>query len=413
MKIKKKTAMITSFTLGLVMFTTTAMAEISSKSGYEQMKDALKYSAESFSDRLSNYTIDMSMNIKDNGKIIISDSAVNKADVTNKAEENYNTEIRGNKKTEYYSYSDENVRISANDDKSTYYISEYESPIDKTVFDNPFKMEEAGDIEKIADAIVGNLKDYVVVNEKAEGNKELSGSIKDAQIPALINAVTSYMIKSRSVFSPGSGEEQIMPVITKDAYVKEIDGKMVVDKNGLIQNLMGTATIYGKDEQGKEHNLTVELLVKVSNVNSTIVSKPDLSGKEVEKSIVSNNGYKLETPEMYLGKYKTDIIIEKDGKFQKIGERIVNITHCDDKSIGGTYHEEYYVEGYKDYKAVKSDISFDGKYGEYGEYNAELDIEGSSDKGSIQLYVGKAGFYLGMPIGDGRWYGGELNRVFE
>lgn len=411
MKIKKKTAMITSFTLGLVMFATTAMAEISSKSGYEQMKDALKYSAESFSDKLSNYTLDISMNIKDNGKIIISDSSVNKADVTNKAEENYNTEIRGNKKTEYYSYSDENVRISANDDKSTYYVSEYESPIDKTVFDNPFKMEEAGDIEKIADAIVGNLKDYVVVNEKSEGNKELSGSIKDAQIPALINAVTSYMIKSRDVFGYDSREEQIMPTITKDAYVKEIEGKMVVDKDGLIQNLMGTATIYGKDEQGKEHNLTVELLAKVSNVNSTVVSKPDLSGKKVEKHIQENMNA-LKNPEMYVGKYKSDIIIKKDGKFQKIGERIINITHSEDKSIGGTYHEEY-AEGYKDYEKKISDIKFDAEYREDAYYHAEFNVEGSSGKGYINLNVGEAKFHFGMPTGDGDWCDGQFNRVFE
>ncbi|WP_291578463.1 hypothetical protein [Clostridium sp. UBA6640] len=412
MKIKKRTAMITSFTLGLVMFATTAMAEISSKSGYDQMKDAFKYSAESFSDRLSNYTIDISMNIKDNGKVIISDNTVAKLDATNKAEENYNTEIRGNKKTEYYSYSDENVRITANDDKSTYYVSEYESPIDKTVFDNPFKMEEAGDIEKIADAIVGNLKDYVVVNEKAEGSKELSGSIKDAQIPALINAVTSYMIKSRDVFGYDSREEQIMPTITKDAYVKEIDGKMVVDKDGLVQNLIGTATIFGKDEQGKEHTLTVELLVKVSNVNSTVVSKPDLSGKKVEKNIVSNNEYKLEKPEMYLGKYKSDIIIKKDGKFQKIGERIINITHSDDKSIGGTYHQEY-AEGYKDYEEKISDMKFDAEYREDAYYHAEFNVEGSSNKGYISLNVGESKFHFGMPTDDGQWYDGQFNRVFE
>ena len=248
--------------------------------------------------------------------------------------------------------------------------------------------------------------------KKTDGGKELSGSIKDAQIPALVNAVTSYMIKRETVFIPGPGEEQVMPSITKDAYVKEIDGKMVVDKDGLIQNLMGTATIYGKDEQGKEHTLTVELLVKVSNINSTVVSKPDLSGKEVEKSIINKYGNKLEKPEIYLGKYKADIVIEKDGEFKKIGERIINIKHSDDKSIGGTYHEEY-AEGYKDYQKKISDIEFDAKYEEDGYYNAEFNVEGSSDKGHINLNIGEAKFYFGMPTGDGQWHSDEFNRVFE
>lgn len=412
MKIKKKTAMITSFTLGLVMFATTAMAEISSKSGYEQMKDALKYSAESFSETLSNYTLDISMNIKDNGKIIISDSTVNKSDVANKAGESHTTEVRGNDKREYYSYRDKNIRITTEGDKSVYYVDEYETPTDGRNFDNPFKVEKAGDIEKIADAIVGNLKDYVIVNEKAGGNKELSGSIREAQIPALINAVTSYIIKGRTVFKSNNTEEHIMPIITKDAYIKEIDGKMVVDKAGLIQNLIGTGTIYGKDEQGKEHTLTVELLVKVSNVNSTVVSKPDFSGKKVEKNIIKNNKNRLETPEMYLGKYKNDIIIEKDGKFQKIGERIINITHSDDESIGGTYHEEY-IEGYKDYKANKLDISFDAKYRKEEYYSAGFNVEGSSQQGYIDLNIGEAKFYFAMPVGERDWYGGQFNRVFE
>lgn len=412
MKIKKKTAMITSFTLGLVMFATTAMAEISSKSGYEQMKDALKYSAESFSDRLSNYTLDISINIKGSGKVIDSVNIVDKYDVGNNAGESYNTEVRRNKKTESYYYRDKNVTISTDGDKDVYYVDEFKTPTEGKKFDHPFKMERAGDVEKIADAIVGNLKDYVVVNEKAEGNKELSGSIREAQIPALINAVTSYMIKSTHVFKSNNPEDQSMPIITKDAYVKEIDCKMVVDKDGLIQDLMGTGTICGKDEQGKEQALTIELLVKVSNVNSTVVNKPDLSGKKVEKSIINNNTNKLETPEMYLGKYKNDIIIEKDGKFQKIGERIINIAYSDDESIGGTYHEEY-IEDYKDYKAKKSDISFDAKYRKEEYYSAGFDIEGSSEKGYIDIKIGEAGFYFAMPMGDRDWYHGEFNRVFE
>ncbi|ARC85973.1 hypothetical protein U732_1807 [Clostridium argentinense CDC 2741] len=411
MKIKKKTAMITSFTLGLLMFATTAMAEISSKSGYDQAKDALKYSAESFTSKLSNYTIDISMNIKDNGKVIISENTVNKYDITKNSCENFYTRINGSKKSEGYFYRDKDIMVNTSENQDIYFVTEYEGSDEGRILRNPFEEKSAGDIEKIGDAIVGSLKDYVVVDEKTNGSKELSGSISEAQIPALVNAVTSYMIKSTSFFNIDTQEEKVMPMITKDVYVKEVKGNMVVDKDGLIQNIFGTGVLSGKDDKGNEHTLTFELLGKVSNINSTAVNKPDLSGKKVEKYIQENMNV-LKNPEMYVGKYKNDIVIKEDGKFQKIGERIIDITHSDHKSIGGTYHEEY-GEGYKDYAGNKSDISFDAKYREEGYYDAEFDIEGSSDKGYINLNIGEAKFHFGMPVGDRDWYNGEFTRVFE
>ncbi|WP_454054746.1 hypothetical protein [Clostridium sp. Marseille-Q7071] len=411
MKIKKKTAMITSFTLGLLMFATTAMAEISSKSGYDQAKDALKYSAESFTSKLSNYTMDISMNIKDNGKVIISENTVNKYDVTKNSCENFYTRINGSKKSEEYFYRDKDIMVNTSENQDIYFVTEYEGSDEGRILRNPFEEKNAGDIEKIGDAIVGSLKDYVVVDEKTDGSKELSGSISEAQIPSLVNAVTSYMIKSTSFFNIDTQEEKVMPMITKDVYVKEVKGNMVVDKDGLIQNVFGTGVLSGKDDKGNEHTLTFELLGKVSNINSTAVNKPDLSGKKVEKYIQENMNV-LKNPGMYVGKYKNDIVIKEDGKFQKIGERIIDITHSDHKSIGGTYHEEY-GEGYKDYVGNKSDISFDAKYREEGYYDAEFDIEGSSDKGYINLNIGEAKFHFGMPVGGRDWYNGEFTRVFE
>ncbi len=394
------------------MFATTAMAEMSSKSGYDQAKDALKYSAESFTSKLSNYTFDVSMNIKDNGKVIISENMVNKYDVTKKASENLQTSIKNGKKTEEYYYVDKKGTITTGDE-GTYYVTEYEKPYEGRTFANPFKEKEAGDVEKIIDAIVGNLKDYVVVDEKTDGSKELSGSISEAQIPALINAVTSFVLKNEAS-SRGVNGENVMPLITKDVYVKEVKGNMTVDKDGLIQRFLGTGVIVGKDDQGKEHNLTFELLGKVSNINSTVVNKPDLSGKKVEKHIEKNNEI-ITKPEMYVGKYKNDIVIEKDGKFQKIGERIIDIAHSDTESIAGRYHEEY-IKGYEDYAGKRSEFKFDAKYhGDGNHYYGTFNIEGSSAQGNINLYREEPKLYFGMPSSpNGRmWYNGEFSRVFE
>ena len=185
MKFKKKTAIIISFALGTVMFATTAMAEVVSKSGYDQLKDSMKYTAESCTTKLSNYTMDMSFVIKDNGTIISSDNSVIKSDVSKQAKEEVSTNLEGSTKKEHYNYSDKNISICKNSDQNVYYVTEYTNPHEVISFKNPFKEKQAGDVERIADALIGNLKDSVVVTQNPDGSKQLSGSLTESQIPAL------------------------------------------------------------------------------------------------------------------------------------------------------------------------------------------------------------------------------------
>ena len=50
-------------------------------------------------------------------------------------------------------------------------------------------------MEKIVDALVGNLKEYVQVDENANGERVYSGTLTQMQVPALFNAVSSFYIK--------------------------------------------------------------------------------------------------------------------------------------------------------------------------------------------------------------------------
>ena len=43
--------------------------------------------------------------------------------------------------------------------------------------------------------------------------------------------------------------ESLMPLMTKDVYIKEVKGKALVDKNGLIQNIFGTGVFHGKEDK--------------------------------------------------------------------------------------------------------------------------------------------------------------------
>jgi len=414
-RFSKKTTMAISFAIGSLMLFTTAIAEVASKSGYDQAKAALKYTAQELDSNVSSYTIDGSFVMKDNGKVISSENTVNKYDMKKVACENVTNRVDGDFKGEGFYYRDKNTVISYEADQGIYHVQEFKQEGLKVGAGNPFKEKGMDDIEKIADAFVGNLKDYVVVSEKNDGSKELSGSISEAQIPTLVNAIVSYQVKNNFRVNRISGaQESMQPRITQDIFVKEVKGKMVVDKNGLLQSILGTGVIYGKDNNGKEHNLTFELLGKVYNVNSTTVTKPDLSGKKVEKSV--NPGYiGPSNPEMMIGKYKNSIVIKKDGKLEKIGERIFDVTSINENSVTGIYHEEY-KKGYEQYgensKEIKIDIKLnDGRFGDFTYTNSA----GDSMIGKIYLDYDRGMVSVGFhqPTNRNILWNDQLDRVFD
>lgn len=387
MKINKKLAIILSFTVGTLMFASTAMAEVTSKSGYDQLKDSLKYTSDSLSSKLSNYTIDMSFVIKDNNAVVSSTNVLNKCDISKDAKEQtskYTNSQNTNDTRESYYYNDKNCSISHNSDEDFYRVIDLKGSKDskdKKIFTDPFKEKQAADIEKISDALVGNLKDSVVVTQNTDGSKKLSGSLTEAQIPAIVNALASFQFKNQfRMYNPDetTSTRAKMSKITKDIFVKEIKGTMDVNKDGLAQNVLFTGILSGKDEQGSEHTITFEMLIKVTNINSTTVNKPNLSDKKVETQVQRDDN-KISNAKAYIGKYKSDLVIEKDNKFVKIGERIITITNMDENSVMGNCHEEY-VKGYESYGSSKNDFNFDGKFDKQSHRDASFNYTNSSGK---------------------------------
>lgn len=416
MKFSKKTVMAISFMVGTLMFATTAFAEVSSKSGYEQAKDALKYSADSFSNKLQSYTINSSTVIKDNGSIISEIDKVNKYDFSKHAEENTGTVIEANKpKTDNYYYADKNTIIDYDSKKDDYNVTNYKKPNDFTMGRNPFKQKQEQDLEKIADAIVGNLKDSVVVNPKADGTKELSGSISESQIPAIANALVSYEVKSKLSRNnnDNNNDQSIFPSNISDVYVKSANEDMILNKDGLIQNASVSVEISYKDDKGTAHNLTYETLIKVVDINATKVNKLDLTGKKVKQSDVQGNDNKIDNPQMYVGTYKNDIVIEKDGKFVKIGERILELTSVDNKKITGKYQEQY-IKGYEGYSSDIKNGNFTATFKD--QYNANfqiIDSKGNKIDGNMSIPMDSSTVDFGFNNSQDQSYNWQYNRVFN
>jgi len=397
MKFKKNTAMLVSFTLGTLLLATTALADIASKSGYDEFKDALKVTAEQTSEKFDSFTLDYSIAVKDNGKILMTSNETSKFDRIKGASEGTSSGV--NIIGENYSsqtYSDKMTSIRVSNSDPTYYVTEFTNERKDEMLNNPFKEEEAADIEKIADALVGSLKDHVVVKDNTNGTKGLEGSLSEVQIPSLVNALASFQLKQEL---NNNRNQSNMPRLTKDVFVKEVTGTAQVNKDGVMESILGTAVLSGKDEQGIVHDISIEILVTLTNINSTMVTKPDLTGKNVVKNVAKDySSTEISNPKKYVGRFKNDVLIEKDGKFVKIGERFIDITNMDNTSVAGRYYEEY-KPGFEEYETRLRDFQFNAQFEKDQRGNANFEYtneSGGKMRGNIYIndFDGKINFNI-------------------
>jgi hypothetical protein len=410
MKVGKTTALAASFCLGAVMLVTTAFADVTAKTGYDQLKDSIKYTANSCAESLQNFSFEATMTLKDNDQVLNSANFLEKLDTANGKHETINVEERrGEKKRSYYSYSDKKCCIRKDSSNDIYYVTEFANERSGSVFQSPFKEERAADMERIFDALVGNLKNYVMVDEKPDGSQQLSGTVSEAQIPALVNAFSSLVVKEQFSNSR-TDDNEFMPQISRDIVVKTVKGKALINKDGLLESILGSAIITGKDKNGDVHELTLEVLVKIQDVNSTKIVKPDLTGKKVEKHLEK---LAERVPlKNFIGTYKNDIVIVKENKFEKIGERTIEIAHVDEQNVGGRYYEQY-KDGYNEYSDNALDFQFDAKVRD--ERSAEFKFtnpDGHENDGRIYFNESCGKIYFNFDSGN-QYYDAEFRCIFN
>lgn len=413
MKLSKKGITVLSFTIGACLFVSTAFADTLLGSGYDRLKGSAKTTAAMMEKGMDNYTIESLATLKDNDQPVMQFSTSEKIDTVNQASErNSDTNGADGKATTSYSYSDAKLSISKNTNDDKYYVTEYPANAQRhstANFKNPFNEEGAPEIEKIVDAVVGNLKDYVQVEEGANGSKVYSGSLSEAQVPAIANAVASFGFKQMI------NDERNLPVIESDIFVKKVVGSAVENKAGYLENVTGDITLSGKDKNGVEHNLTLNIVVKLSDVGTTKVVKPDLNGANVEK-VSYSNGFSSK----YVGTYKNNIITEKDGKFVKVGERTVEITNVEGDKVTGKYSETV-TPGYESVYPDKDVFTFEYNLASSSTFTY-TNVKGEQKNGMIHPNgTGKIYFEMNLDVENNGaykssmkpFYDGQFDRVFE
>ena len=186
---------------------------------------------------------------------------------------------------------------------------------------------------------------------------------------------TAFVAKY-SLVSDYRWEEAKFPAISNDIFLQEASGKAVADQDGILETVMGKVTLSGKTEDGVSHTISAELSVTLSDVNSTTVTAPVLTD---ENSQVAT-GYGNPFDERYVGTYKNDIVTEENGKFVKIGERVLTITSCEDAKVTGSY-AEIYKPGYE--QEAKSFDFATGDEAKYGDIAFDYTLDGETRHGMM------------------------------
>ncbi|NLD48606.1 MAG: hypothetical protein GX660_15700 [Clostridiaceae bacterium] len=415
MRKNKKLIMLLSFCLGAAIFITTAFADAVSTSGYEQLKDAFKHTTKSLSKDLDSFTLEAAYSLKDNNKVLVSMNATSKHSIKDNRKEDISTAQTSQIKETNYSFTDEKRNISYNRSEDTYYVYNYMEPnADSAKFDDPFDSEQFKDVEKIIDALLGNLRDHVIVSKNPDGSKEFSGSISDSQMPALVNAVSTYFFKQTITPGLSNSKEITFPELVNDIFIKSVSGRASVNNDGIIDNLFASFILSGQDKDGNDHEISLEAVFKVLNINETSVESPDLTDKKVVEKKVDNSSWESAVTEKYLGKWKCDIVLDDADKFVKIGEKYVEITSIDDKNVYGRYYEVILDENSSHAKNRK-DFEFKAKIDEYrGGSFESTNLGDKKETGSVYFNPGLISFHISYVDSFPEYvYNSDFSKVFE
>ncbi|MEC0240200.1 hypothetical protein P4H66_10105 [Paenibacillus dokdonensis] len=277
-----------------VMMITTGVNAFASTNGYDAYKSALKNTR-----TIQNVAVQASASLQDNGTALASAAGNIKISLsTQTASGSADVKVNGaTQSVNFYKLKDQTVLKSSSND--TYYIKQqHDKEKNKDNEKETLDPQIPQQVETVIDALVGNLKDYVAVDSKTDGSKEITAELDNSQIPTVVNAIAPLVIKHASN-QKHDGEKKAdtskeLPFnrdvlqasalqLTQDIKIEKISFKADINNANYIEHQEADITISGKDASGTAHQVNVHLQANLSGYNTTIPDTIDLSGKQVQQ----------------------------------------------------------------------------------------------------------------------------------
>ncbi|WP_028552664.1 hypothetical protein [Paenibacillus sp. UNC451MF] len=278
---------------GVVMITT-GLSAMASTSGYDTYKAAFKNTK-----TIQNVSVQAQSVLQDNGNELTSANGTFKLSPQNHLASGSVT-VKGSGAEQsllFYKQADGTVVKPSGTD--VYYVRQEGK--EKNWNTNKIQDHEvmSQQVETVIDALVGNLKDYVTVDNKADGTKQVAVELTNSQIPAVVNAIAPIAIKqatsghkwgkenkSDTPTKPIPFDEHTLnanvPQLTQDIKIDKVAIKADINADNYIEHQQADVTVSGKDASGTAHVLTLHLNADLSNYNNTTPDTVDLTGKQVQ-----------------------------------------------------------------------------------------------------------------------------------
>lgn len=281
----KKVAIGISIVVGGAMMATAALAGGSGLNGYEVYKAAFKNTR-----ALASMTGTAAITVADNGNVILKSNGTVKMDRNTKNMSGSFDVAAGDQYKTKDMYRQDGQTIIKYSDSEVYNVlsvqpgSFHHSGKWGRENENPARAEK---LEKIVDLLVVNYQNYISLDNKADGTRQVSLQMSGSQISPVANAIASLVAgermhntEKRKHSGLMSGDQ--MPKLVDDIRIANIDIKADIDKQNFIKEQMANITITGKDAEGKNHEVVISVGLNLSGLNNTTPDSVDLTGKQVK-----------------------------------------------------------------------------------------------------------------------------------
>lgn len=305
---KKLITIAGTIAVGTVMLGASAYAAISGTSGYDVYKQAIKntYAVHSITPKTEAV-------VKDNGSVLFKVDSVSKIDKDSNTMSTTATVAAGDLQESVAVYNQAGQVIYKDSSSDVYNVlnsgkrmrDEKEPKVEKNLTE-----KDAGrvkDIENVADALAGNLQNYITLNTNTDGTKEVSLNLSENQVSPVANAIASLLIKNMDKengkhqgFRPNedqmmqalqNGLKDKLPTLVDNIKVTQVAVDASITQDNMIAGQTENLTVTGTDAGGKTHQLTVSVSTDFSGYNSTVPDKVDLSGKQVKQMDNEKRGH--------------------------------------------------------------------------------------------------------------------------
>ncbi|KIL37089.1 hypothetical protein SD71_03740 [Cohnella kolymensis] len=282
--------------LGSMLLVSSVYAGIGTAAGYDTYKSAIKNTA-----AVANVTEKVSMSVVDNGKVLLQ---VNSTVKSNKVTDTDSADITlqsGTTAQNLKVYNQNDTHIMKSGSSNVYKVFEMDQEHRDMMNKHRDQMEKhdpamAEQVENVIDALMGNLKNKVTLANNG-ASKEVALNLTGSQIPAVVNAVGSVLVKegardhaeefdahgADSIVIDVETIKDSLPKLSDDIKIESVKLNAKVNADNRITNQAAEIAISGKDASGAAHKVVVKLNADLSAFNSTTPDTVDLTGKQVEK----------------------------------------------------------------------------------------------------------------------------------